>query len=205
MDLALILLLLKGFMINVQIAVSAIAGSIVLGTLLGMGRLSNWKIVKWPAGAFVELIRAAPLVMILFWFFLIRSEMISLRMRIIIAFTVFTSAYVAEIVRAGIIAVPKGQWEAARASGLSGAQTWIHIILPQALRHMVPALVSQFIALFKDTSLASIFGVLELTKYGLSKLSEDHTLGIPIFGTIALLFFIGAYSMSLISKRLEAK
>jgi general L-amino acid transport system permease protein len=121
--------------------------------------------------------------------------------------TVFTSAYVAEIVRAGIQSVPRGQAEAARAVGLSAVQTMRHIILPQAIRNMIPALVGQFISLFKDTSLAVIIGLTELVGTGRALLAITAYLHDvrEVYIFLILIYFVFAYSMSYASRRLESR
>jgi polar amino acid transport system permease protein len=121
------------------------------------------------------------------------------------AFSVFTGAYVAEIVRAGIQSIPKGQMEAARSSGLTYIQAMSSVVLPQALRNMIPSFVNQFVSLTKDTSLAFIIGVLELTfvAQGLNNRLMVHPF--EIYSSVAALYFLGCYAMSLVAARLERR
>ncbi|MGH7473156.1 MAG: amino acid ABC transporter permease, partial [Candidatus Methylomirabilales bacterium] len=116
----------------------------------------------------------------------------------------FEAAYLGEIVRAGIQSVPRGQVEAATATGLTPAQTMRHVILPQALRNMIPALVTQFIVLFKDTSLASIIGYVDLTKAA-QIVNNREIRPFELYLFIAVVYWICTYSMSRFSRRLEAR
>ena len=122
-----------------------------------------------------------------------------------IAFTIFSGAYLAEIVRAGVSAIPYGQVEAATASGLNYFQIMRKVVLPQALKIMIPAIVGQFISLFKDTSLAYIIGVFELTTIAQTLNNRLMIYPFEIYTTIAVLYFICCYSMSMVAKRLEQK
>jgi polar amino acid transport system permease protein len=120
------------------------------------------------------------------------------------AFVVFEAAYLGEIVRAGIQSVPRGQVEAATAVGLSSAQSMRHVVLPQALKNMIPALVTQFIVLFKDTSLASIIGFMDLTKAA-QIVNNREIRPFPIYLFIAVVYWICTYSMSRYARYLETR
>jgi general L-amino acid transport system permease protein len=127
------------------------------------------------------------------------------------AVTLFSAAYLAENVRGGLQAIPKGQYEAADAVGLSGVDSLRFIILPQALTKVIPAIVGQFIGLFKDTSLVSLVGLLELVAVGKAVIQQPEWLGVPggvakeVYVFIAIVFFIFSYGMSFASKKLESK
>ena len=133
-------------------------------------RLSKRWWVKYPAVAYIEMIRGMPLLLLIFWFYYLAPVVTGQTMpaftTTMFCFMIFTGAYVGEIVRAGVIALPKGQMEASRSSGLSHVQAMRFVILPQALRNMIPSFVNQFVSLTKDTSLAAILGVIELTRTG---------------------------------------
>jgi ABC-type amino acid transport system permease subunit len=120
------------------------------------------------------------------------------------AFVIFEAAYFGEIVRAGVQSVPRGQVEAARAVGLTGAQTMRLVVLPQALRNMVPSLVTQMIVLFKDTSLASIIGYVDLTKAA-QIVNNREIRPFELYLFIAVIYWFGAYSVSRVARRLERK
>ena len=120
------------------------------------------------------------------------------------AFIVFEAAYLGEIVRAGIQSVPRGQVEAATALGLTGARTMRHVVLPQALRNMIPSLVTQFIVLFKDTSLASIIGFMDLTKAA-QVVNNREIRPFELYGFIAVVYWICTYAMSRYARYLERR
>ena len=158
-----------GLMLNLFLAVISLALCFPLGVLLALGRRSKLPLVRWMSVVYIELFRGVPLYVLLLMagialgFFVPQSITPGFVARAIIVFTLFTAAYVAEIVRGGLQSLPSGQAEAARALGLSPTRVTFFIVLPQALRNVIPALVGQFISLFKDTTLAgAALGLLEL-------------------------------------------
>ncbi|MGH2360669.1 MAG: amino acid ABC transporter permease, partial [bacterium] len=159
-----------GLYLTLLLAVVAITLSFPIGVIVGVGRVSTLPVIRTLSTIYIEAIRGIPFITVLLWFSvfvsLVSGDALTRVQRAMIAMTVFTSAYVGEIVRAGIQSVPRGQVEAARAVGLSPLQTMRHIVLPQAIKNMIPALVGQFISLFKDTSLAVIIGLSELVGTG---------------------------------------
>ncbi|MBI4638382.1 MAG: amino acid ABC transporter permease, partial [Candidatus Rokubacteria bacterium] len=156
---------------TLRLAVPAIGLGFLLGIFIGLARLAPAPWIRVPATVYVEFFRGVPLVMVIFWIWFIIPQLLRLPIPeygvALTAFVIFEAAYFGEIVRAGVQSVPRGQVEAATAVGLTGAQTLRHVVLPQALRNMVPSLVTQMIVLFKDTSLASIIGYVDLTKAAL--------------------------------------
>ncbi len=205
-----------GLMLTLFLAVGGIAISFPIGVLLALGRRSTFPVVRIICVAYIELIRGVPLITVLFMgafmlgFFLPPGfPTPSLETRALIALVVFTAAYVAEIVRGGLQAVPRGQIEAAYALGLSPVRTTALIVLPQALRAVIPAMVGQFITLFKDTSLVAIIGLTELL--GVSRVITNQPDFIAqglIFETlvfVAFVYWVGSYSMSRESQRLERR
>ena len=153
---------------TLALAIPAILLGFVVGIILGLSRLAQRPWIHYPAATYIELIRGIPLVMVIFWFWfivpLILRRPVPEYWIALTAFVMFEGAYIGEIVRAGIQSVPRGQVDAATATGLNYRQMMWNIILPQAIRNIIPSLVTQFIVLFKDTSLASIIGVMDLTK-----------------------------------------
>jgi putative glutamine transport system permease protein len=154
----------------------------------------------------VEMIRNLPLLLIIFFvYFALRD--VGIKMEIfsaaIAALTIFESAMISEIIRSGLMSVDKGQIEAARASGLNYGQTLRYIILPQALRRMVPPIVSQFISLLKDTSLAIIISLPELMHNGQVIYNSKSTYIIPVLLLIAIMYFVVNYALSIVARRLE--
>ena len=186
--------------------------TIVLGFLLGvgvaLGRLSSRAWLHRPATLYVELIRGVPLVMVVFWFwfFIPIATGVALPQYwvALVAFVVFEAAYLGEIIRAGIQSVPRGQVEAAEATGLRYWATMRFVILPQAVRNMLPSLVTQFIILVKDTSLASIIGYMDLTKAA-QTVNQREIRPFELYLFIAVVYWILTYGMSLGSRALERR
>ncbi len=191
---------------TLRLALPAILLGFLLGTIIGLGRLSRRRWISMPAAVYVEFFRGVPLVMVIFWFWFIVPALAEKALPeysvALVAFVVFESAYLAEIVRAGIQSVPRGQIEAATATGLTGAQTMRHVVLPQALRNMIPALVTQFIVLLKDTSLASIIGYVDLTKAA-QIVNNREIRPFELYLFIAVIYWLCSYSMSRYARRLE--
>ncbi|KAF0235141.1 MAG: polar amino acid transport system permease [Desulfovibrionaceae bacterium] len=200
---------LGGLAMSILMALGGIFGAFWLGLLIGVCRLSKRVWLRAPAMVYIEIIRGTPLLMVIFWFYFLAPVIMGKSLpdwqSAIIALIVFTSAYIAEIVRAGVLSLPKGQMEAARGSGLSHAQTMIHIILPQALFNMIPSFVNQFVSLTKDTSLAYIIGVSELTKTATQVNSRTMKAPFEIFITVAALYFVVCFVLTELSRRLETK
>lgn len=191
---------------TLRLALPAILLGFLLGTTIGLGRLSPHRWISMPAAVYVEFFRGVPLVMVIFWFWFIVPALAGKALPeysvALAAFVFFESAYLAEIVRAGIQSVPRGQIEAATATGLTGAQTMLHVVLPQALRNMIPALVTQFIVLLKDTSLASIIGYVDLTKAA-QIVNNREIRPFELYLFIAVIYWLCSYSMSCYARRLE--
>ncbi len=186
--------------------------SFPLGVLLALGRRSNLPVLKGLCVLFIELVRGVPVVSLLFMaqvivpLFLPEDLRLDRVMRALFAITLFSAAYMAENVRGGLQSVPQGQVEAARALGLGGPHTMLFIVLPQALRAIIPAIVGQFISLFKDTSLVVTVGLLDVLGIGKSiVLGNVEWVGSQseVYIFIALLFWVFTYSMSYASRKLE--
>ncbi len=196
-----------GLALSLILAILGIVGAIPLGLLFGVGRTNTLPVMRGLSTIYVELFRSLPFITVIFWFFIFVPYVLGEGTQfwaVVAALALFTGAYVAEIVRAGIQALPRGQAEAARALGLSGTQTMRQVILPQAVRNMIPPLVGQFISLFKDTSLVSIIGLIELAGAGRITANRLVTATFEIYLTVALLYFIFAYLLSVLARRLEA-
>lgn len=205
-----------GLMLTILLAFVSIVASFPLGLCLALGRQSKLPVLRILSIVYIEMIRGVPLVSVLMMFALLlplflptnlgRPDML---LRAMVGMTLFTAAYVAENVRGGLQAIPKGQYEAATALGLNWVQAMAYIVLPQALRAVIPALVGQCIALFKDTSLVTIVGLLELLGIAKSVIEQPQWKTIPggvvfeVFTFTALVYFVFTYTMSLASRRLE--
>jgi general L-amino acid transport system permease protein len=205
-----------GFMINIFIAAAAIVLCFPLGVLLALGRRSKLPLLKAMSTAYIEVFRGSPLFVLLLLannaleFFVPSSMAPGVVVRAIVVFTLFTAAYLAEIVRGGLQSVPPGQEEAAKALGLSPTRTTLLIVLPQALRNVIPAQIGQFISLFKDVALAgAAMGVFDLLDVAQTITKQPDFAGqrldVETLAFVALLFWAGSYTMSRESQRLERK
>jgi len=205
-----------GFMLNLFLAVCSIILCFPLGVALALGRRSSLPLVRMICTTYIELVRGAPLYVLLLLansalgFFVPSSVAPSTSTRAIVVFTLFTAAYMAEIIRGGLQSVPGGQLEAAKAVGLSPARQTGYIVLPQALRNVIPAQIGQLISLFKDTSLAGIaMGLFELLNVADTIPTQEQFRGQGLLAETltfaALLFWIVAYTMSRESQRLEKR
>jgi len=200
-----------GLLLTIILAVVGIVASFPLGILLALGRRSTLPVIRGFSIAFVELVRGVPLVTVLFMaqvmlpLFLpgdLRPDKV---LRAMAGMVLFSAAYVAENVRGGLQAVPRGQIEAAQALGLNSVLTTLLIVLPQALRAVIPAIVGQLISLFKDTSLVAIVGLIELLGMAQSILAQPRFLGryAEVYVFVAVVYFVFSYAMSYASRRLE--
>jgi len=202
-----------GFMLALLLGIVAIGCSLPLGILLALGRQSDLLIVKTICVGFIEFIRGVPLITLLFVASLLLNVFLppgtnfDVILRVMIMMTLFSAAYMAEVVRGGLAALPKGQYEGADSLGLNYWQAQRLIIMPQALKISIPGIVSTFIGIFKDTTLVSIIGLFDVI--GLSNAIRADTAwnGIywELFAFIAVLFFIVCFSMSRYSMYLERK
>ncbi len=204
---------LGGFMLSLTIGISGIVFSLPIGILLALGRQSDMPLVKIICVGFIEIIRGVPLITLLFTaslllnYFLPPGTNFDIILRVIIMVTLFAAAYMAEVVRGGLAALPRGQYEAADALGLTYWQAQQHIIMPQALKVSIPNIVSNFIGLFKDTTLVIFIGLLDplaLVSAIRADTAWSGTYWEPIM-FVGTLFFIVCFSMSRYSMYLEKK
>jgi general L-amino acid transport system permease protein len=202
-----------GFMLSLTIGISGIVFSLPIGILLALGRQSDMPLVKMICVGFIEVIRGVPLITLLFTaslllnYFLPPGTNFDIILRVIIMVTLFAAAYMAEVVRGGLAALPRGQYEAADALGLTYWQAQQHIIMPQALKVSIPNIVSNFIGLFKDTTLVIFIGLLDplaLVSAIRADTAWSGTYWEPII-FVGALFFIVCFSMSRYSMYLENK
>lgn len=198
-----------GLGVTLELAAIAIAISFVVGVVLALARLSRFRPLSIVATVYIEGMRALPVLLVIFFAYFALPRIIGVKLDPfaagVIAMSAFTAALVAEIVRAGILAVPKGLIEAAQSQGLSGGQIMRIITLPIAVRQMMPALVAQFVTLLKDTSLTAVIGILELTRRGQLVFAQPPFQPIPVFALIALIYFTANFGLAQIGRRLEAR
>lgn len=196
---------LGGLWFSVQLTIVATIGGVLLGTLSALMRISGKPLLMWPAAVYVNTMRSVPLVMVILWFFLlvpfVVGRPIGAELSAMITFITFEAAFFCEIVRSGIQAIPRGQLQAGSALGLSYAQSMRLVVLPQALKNMLPVLLTQVIVLFQDTSLVYAIGAYDLLK-GFDVAGK--ILGRPIEAYIgaAVIYFVICFSLSRLATRL---
>ena len=208
--------ILNGAAYTLELTAITAVGGLALGTLLALCRLSNRPCLAIPARLYVNLMRAVPFVLVLFWFFLLMPEVLRLlfhldhpvqigaEMTAIITFILFEAAYFAEIMRAGIQSIKKGQIYAAYGLGLSYSQTMRYVVLPQAVRHMLPVLLTQNIILFQDTSLVYVISGHDFMG-AISKIAERDGQLILMYSFVAVCYLTVSLSLSMLIRRLQSK
>lgn len=203
-----------GLLLSVVLALTGIVFSYPLGVILALGRQSKLPIVKMLSVIYIEFVRGVPLIALLFMAVVMLELFVPDRfptiegiVRVAVAITFFSAAYMAENVRAGLATIPAGQVEATWALGLNSMQTMFFVVLPQALKAIIPVTVNQFISLFKDTTLVALVGMLDLVGMGRAVLGNPAWLGThkEVFFFIGVLFWILNYFMSYGSRKLEQK
>jgi general L-amino acid transport system permease protein len=204
-----------GLHLNVFLTLAGIIFAFPIGILLALGRRSSLPVIRALSVTFIEMVRGVPLIAVLLFgafaigFLLPEGVRPSQVTRMLIAITAFESAYVAEVVRGGLQAVPRGQTEAAQSLGMPGWRTMSLVVMPQALRASIPPMVGQFISLYKDTTLVAILGIGELLETSFVVNSQPNFLGKGLFVvTLAfagLIFWVGSYTMSREARRLEKR
>lgn len=198
--------LLMGLGVTILISVVSVIFSFIIGSILGIIRYSKIKYLSTIVGLVIDILRNLPLLLIIFFTYFglpnfgFKPDTI---LAAILAMTIFESAMIAEIIRSGIQAVPKGQMEGARSTGMTYLQAMWHVILPQAYKKMIPAMVSQFISLIKDTSLATIIVVPELMQHAQIIYGQNANYIIPMFVAMSIMYFVVCFSLSLFSKKIN--
>ncbi len=200
---------LGGIALTLYLAVISCILSFFGGLVLGLMSISHNRIVKYCSMAILNIIRGMPLLMVIFWmYFLLPAfigKTVSESWTVIMALTLFTSAYMSQIVKAGVEGIPRGQTEAGLSTGLPMWQVMIYIVLPQGLRNMIPSFVNQFVSMIKDTSLAFIVGVSELTHVATQINNRTIIYPTEIFFFIAVIYFIICYAFTSLSRWLEKR
>jgi glutamate/aspartate transport system permease protein len=206
----------EGMTFTVTLMLLSMTGGIIFGTLLAMMRLAKFKPFAIAAGAYVNLMRSIPLVLVIFWFYFLVPYIGAWILResqpikvgafysALVTFTMFEAAYYCEIMRAGIQSIPRGQVWSAYALGLNYWQSMGHIVLPQAFRNMIPVLLTQTIILFQDTSLVYVISATDFLGAASKIANRDYRL-IEMYSFAAVVYFVISFSLSALVKQLQAK
>ena len=204
----------EGMTFTVTLTLLAMTGGIIFGTLLAMMRLSAFRPLSAIAGAYVNLMRSVPLVLVIFWFFFLvpyigawvtgasQPVQVGAWLSAVVTFTMFEAAYYCEIMRAGIQSVARGQVWAGYALGLNYWQTMGQIVLPQAFRNMLPVLLTQTIILFQDTSLVYVISATDFLGAAAKVANRDYRL-VEMYTFVAVVYFAISYGLSTLVKRLQ--
>lgn len=198
--------LLLGLWVTLELSVIALVFAVILGLVAGLGRVSGNPAIYQLTTTYVEVIRGTPLLVQIFIFYFFIGTVLSLSAfwAGVAALSVFTGAYVAEIIRGGIQSIPKGQMEAARSLGMTYLQAMRYVVMPQALKKTLPSLAGQFINLIKDSSLVSVMALTDLSKAGREVVSSTFS-PFEIWFTVALMYLALTGSLSLLVRRLELR
>lgn len=199
---------LGGLGLTIYLAVVSCILSFFGGMIMGLLSISRYGFIRYPVLALINLLRGMPLLMVIFWMYFLMPALfgkVAETSTVIMALTLFTSAYMSRIVVAGIEGIPKGQTEAAISTGLTRRQAMLYIILPQGLRNMIPSFVNQFVSLIKDTSLAFIVGVSELTHVATQINNRTMSFPTEIFVFIAVVYFVLCFAFTSLSRWLEER
>ena len=200
---------LGGLALTLLLAALALLLSLPVGLVLGLARVSPYRLARWPITALVFVVRGTPLLMVVFWayFFLpsvtgVKTDQFS---TMLMALIVFDGVYLAEIVRAGIQGIPRGQFDSARSLGMSYLSAMRLVILPQALRHMLPSLVNQFVATIKETSLGYIIGLSEVSFIATQINNLVFTRAIEVYLVLGLTYFVLCFGLSRFAYALDRR
>jgi glutamate/aspartate transport system permease protein len=208
--------LLQGLSFTFEITLIGVIGGIVFGSLLAVARLSQSKIVSALAIGYVNLMRSIPLILVIFWiFFLVpwligwvtragRPIPLGAQLTIFVTYVLFEAAYYAEIVRAGLRSISPGQYMAADALGLSKTQAYLYVLFPQAMRNVLPILLTQTIILFQDTSLVYVISATDLLGAA-SKIAQRDGRLVEMYVTVGLIYFVFCFAASQGVKRLQTR
>nr|AGU10119.1 Binding-protein-dependent transport system inner membrane component [uncultured organism] len=200
---------LGGLTLTVLLSAAALVLAMPLGLLLGVARVSPYRALRWPTSVLVQIVRAVPLLLVLFWVYFFLPAVTGIKTgqatTMLIVLVVFDSIYLAEIVAAGIRALPKGQLESARSLGLSYAQALRLVVLPQTLKNGLPSIVSQLVSTIKATSLGYIIGLSEVSFIATQINTLVFTQAVQVYLILALTYFILCFGLSRLAFLLERR
>lgn len=199
---------LQGLKVTIILSLIVIFGGLLLGTILALCKISKKAFLKHAVSSYIDIIRGVPLIMVLFWFYFLLPILTGKPMppilSAVVAMTCFVSAFYAEVIRSGIQSIPKGQAEAARSTGLSYVRIMMHVILPQALRKMIPGIVGLSIETLKSTSIVYLVGVIDFFRAATIINNREYK-SFEIFTFVAIVYFVICFSMSLASRKSEGQ
>lgn len=199
-------LFIEGILLTLRISLTALIIAIPIGIIFGLFRVSKNKLLSYFSSIYVEIIRGVPLIVLLIWIYFVIGQYFNFSSywSAVISLAIFSSAFLAETVRAGIQSVHRGQMEAARSSGMTYLQAMKYVILPQAIRAVLPPMASEFIMIIKNSSLVSTIAVVELTLIGKNLVATTFR-SLEVWTFIALLYFMMTFTLSKIIKYFEKK
>jgi polar amino acid transport system permease protein len=191
---------LGGLSLTLLLASLGLILAFPIGLLMALARMSPWRALRWPAMGIIYVVRGTPLLMVVFWAYFLIPSLTGIKtnqfITMLAALVIFDGAYLAEIIRAGIQGLPKGQMEAARSCGLSWLQAMRLVVLPQALRNMLPSLINQFVSTIKETSLGYVVSLSEVSFITSQISAQVLTRPAEIYGLLALTYFILCFGLS---------
>jgi len=200
---------LGGLTLTVLLSGAALLLAMPLGLLLGVARVSPWRAVRWPTAVLVQVVRAVPLLLVVFWAYFFLPAVTGVKTgqatTMLMTLVLFDAVYLAEIVAAGLKALPKGQMESARSLGLDYVQSLRLVLLPQALRHVLPSLVNQLVATIKATSLGYIIGLSEVSFIATQVNTLVFTKAVEVYIILALTYFVLCFGLSRLAFLLERR
>lgn len=200
---------LGGLAINILLAVITMASGFILGLFLALGRISKNNIIRRIVTCVIEITRALPLLLIVFWFYffipLLAGRPLPILLSAFLSLTFYSAVNQAEIFRGGLMNINNGQWQVASSTGLSHYQCMVYVVLPQVLRMMLPSFVGFFISLFKDTSVIYIIGIIDLTQIGIMLSQREPDKLIFSYILVAMMYFVFCFILSYFAKKWEAK
>ncbi|MGD7707982.1 ectoine/hydroxyectoine ABC transporter permease subunit EhuD [Microlunatus sp. Y2014] len=195
--------MLRGFGMTILATILATVVALILGLLIAIVRRSAPKVISVPIGAVVEFIRSTPLLVQLFAVFVIFNQLTAFQVGITVL-GIHYATYMSEVYRAGIDGVPKGQWEAATALSMSPSRTWTAVVMPQAVRAILPAMTNYAISMFKETPFLAVIGVAEMV-FEAGEVGSFHFRFLEVYTIAGLLFLLASYPTSLLARRLEKR
>jgi polar amino acid transport system permease protein len=201
-------LLVQGLLNTLRITGVALACGMVLGLALALLRLSPRRYLSWPSGVVIEVFRTTPPLVQLFWFFFALPMMIGVEMTpffaAVVTFSIQSAAFFAEVFRGGIVSIERGQWEAARAIGMTHRQALGRIVLPQAMKRMIPAFMERSIELMKTTTLVATIAYADLL-FAANEIAQKTFRPLETFTVVALIYFLVIFAVSLAARQLERR